>query len=35
VLWSGLVWLKIGTGEESCELDNESSGSIKCWGSTE
>jgi hypothetical protein len=26
-MWTGLVWLRIGTGE----LCNEPSGSIKCW----
>jgi hypothetical protein len=32
VLWTGLVWLRIGTGgESSCERGNEPSGSIKCW----
>jgi hypothetical protein len=30
-VWTGLVWLRIGTGE----LGNEPSGSIKCWESTE
>jgi len=28
--WTGLVWLRIGGGGESCELGNEKSGSIKC-----
>jgi hypothetical protein len=27
MLWTGLVWLRIGTGK----LGNEPSGSIKCW----
>jgi hypothetical protein len=27
--WTGLVWLRIGTG--SCERGNEPSGFIKCW----
>jgi hypothetical protein len=31
MLWTGLVWLRIGTGGISCELGNEPSGSIKCW----
>jgi hypothetical protein len=32
MLWTGLVWLRIGTGgESSCELGNEPPGSIKCW----
>jgi hypothetical protein len=36
MLWTGLVWLRIGTGgESSCELGNEPSSSIKCWESTE
>jgi hypothetical protein len=33
-MWTGLVWLRIGTGgESSCEFDIEPSGSIKCWES--
>jgi hypothetical protein len=28
VVWSGLIWLRIGT---RCEHDNETSGSIKFW----
>jgi hypothetical protein len=32
MLWTGLVWLGIGTGRESsCKLGNERSGSIKYW----
>jgi hypothetical protein len=31
MLWTGLVWLRIGTGGGSCKLGNEPSGSIKCW----
>jgi hypothetical protein len=31
MLWTGLVWLRIGQMESSCELGNEPSGSIKCW----
>jgi hypothetical protein len=31
VSWTGLVWLRIGTGESSCERGNEPSGCIKCW----
>jgi hypothetical protein len=29
-VWTGSSWLKIGTGGETCEWGNESSGSIKC-----
>jgi hypothetical protein len=36
VMWTGLVWLRIGTGgDSSCEFGNEPSGSIKCWESIE
>jgi hypothetical protein len=28
--WIGLIWLRIGTVEGSCERGNEPSGSIKC-----
>jgi hypothetical protein len=28
MLWTGLVWRRIGTGGEFCELGNEPSGSI-------
>jgi hypothetical protein len=31
VVWTGLVWLRIGTGE----YGNEPSGSIKCWETIE
>jgi hypothetical protein len=31
VLWTGLVWLRIGIMESSCECGNKSVGSIKCW----
>jgi hypothetical protein len=30
VAWTGLRWLRIGTGGGSCECGNEPSGSIKC-----
>jgi hypothetical protein len=29
--WIGLIWLRIGTSEGSCEHGNVPSGSIKCW----
>jgi hypothetical protein len=29
VMWTGLVWLRIGIG--SCEFGIKPSGSIKCW----
>jgi hypothetical protein len=29
--WIGLIWLRIGTVEGSCQHGNEPSGSIKCW----
>jgi len=28
--WTGLTWLKIGTGSGFCECGDEHSGSIKC-----
>ena len=28
--WTGLLWLKIGTGGGLCECGNEPSGSVKC-----
>jgi hypothetical protein len=28
--WTGLSWLRIGTGGGSCKCGNETSGSIKC-----
>jgi hypothetical protein len=31
VLWTGLIWLKIGTVEGPCEHGNKPSGTIKCW----
>jgi hypothetical protein len=35
-MWTGLVWLRIGTsGESSCESGNERLGSIKCWKAIE
>jgi hypothetical protein len=33
--WTGLVWLRIGTSGELCELGNEPSGSIKCLETSE
>jgi hypothetical protein len=27
--WSGLIWLRIGTGDSACECGNEPSSSIK------
>jgi hypothetical protein len=35
MLWTGLVWLRIVQVESSCERDNEPSGSIKCWETSE
>jgi hypothetical protein len=29
--WIGLIWLRIGIVEGSCEHGNEPSGSIKYW----
>jgi hypothetical protein len=29
--WIGLIWLRIGTSEGSCEDDIEPSSSIQCW----
>jgi hypothetical protein len=29
VVWTGLVWLRIGTS--SCECGNELLGPIRCW----
>jgi hypothetical protein len=36
-MWTGLVWLRIGTGgvESCCELGIEPSGSVKCWETIE
>jgi len=28
--WTGLIWLRIGTREGSCDCGNEPSGSINC-----
>jgi hypothetical protein len=28
--WTGLIWLRIGTGEGACDCGNEPSGAIKC-----
>ena len=30
VVWTASSWLRIGTGAGTCELCNETSGSIKC-----
>jgi hypothetical protein len=30
-MWSGFIWLKIGTSGELCEHGNESSAAIKGW----
>jgi len=30
VVWTGLIWLRIGTGGGHCERGNELSGYIKC-----
>jgi hypothetical protein len=35
VVWTGLVWLKMGQVESFCEFGNEPSGSIKCWETIE
>jgi hypothetical protein len=29
-IWTGLMWLRIETGDGTCECSNEHSGSIKC-----
>jgi len=29
--WSGLIWLRIGTGGGTFKRSNEPSGSMKCW----
>jgi hypothetical protein len=35
-MWTGLVWLRIGTGgESSCEFGIQPSVSIKCWETVE
>jgi hypothetical protein len=31
VVWIGLMWLRYGSVEGSCEHSSELSGSIKCW----
>jgi hypothetical protein len=31
VVWTGLIWLRIGPVEGPCEHGNESSDFIKCW----
>jgi hypothetical protein len=31
MVWTGLVWLRIGTVGGSCEHGNEPSGSINVW----
>jgi hypothetical protein len=31
VVWTGLIWLGIGTSEGTCKHGNENSGSMKCW----
>jgi hypothetical protein len=31
VVWTALIWLRIGLVEGSCEHGNEPSDSIKCW----
>jgi hypothetical protein len=31
VVWTRLIWLRIGASGGSCEHGNEISGSIKCW----
>jgi hypothetical protein len=31
MIWTGSIWLRIGTVEESFEHGNEPSGSIKFW----
>jgi hypothetical protein len=35
VVWTGLVWLRTGKVESSCECGNEPLGSIKCWETIE
>jgi len=30
-VWTGLIWLRIGTDGGTCEYSNEPSGSMKCW----
>jgi hypothetical protein len=31
MVWTGSIWLRIGTMEGSCEDGDETLGSIKCW----
>jgi hypothetical protein len=31
MVWIGLIWLRIGPVEDSCERGNEPSGFINCW----
>jgi hypothetical protein len=31
MVWIGVMWLRIGPVEDSCEQGSEPSGSIKCW----
>jgi hypothetical protein len=31
VVWTGLIWLMMGTSRGHCERGNKSYGSIKCW----
>jgi hypothetical protein len=35
VMWIGLVWLRIGTVESSCEFGIEPSGSMEFWETIE
>jgi hypothetical protein len=35
VMWTGLVWLRIGTGGVLVNSGTESSGSMKCWETIE
>jgi hypothetical protein len=31
VIWTGLIWLRMGTSESFCEHGNEPTGTIKLW----
>jgi hypothetical protein len=31
VVWTAVIWFRMGPVEGSCEHGNESSGYIKCW----
>jgi hypothetical protein len=31
MVWTGSIWLRIGTMEGSCEYGDALSGSLKCW----